>query len=88
MSTLHPGQRVRHWRELRGLKQEQLADLAKMDNARLCRIELGKTKVKAVELETLAAALGLSMPEFYGANDEQPDPAASSTAKPKRAKAS
>ncbi len=68
--TLQAGQRVKHWRELRGMSQLELADLAKMDNARLCRIENCKTKPKAEEIERLAEALRLSMPEFYGATDE------------------
>lgn len=41
-----------------------------MDPARLCRIENGKTKAKADEIERLARGLDLSMPEFYGAPDE------------------
>ena len=68
--TLHAGQRVKHWRELRGVSQFDLANRAKMDNARLCRIENGKTKPKAEEIERLAKALELTMPEFYGATDE------------------
>lgn len=68
--TLHAGQRVKHWRELRGISQLDLATTAKMDNARLCRIENGKTKARAEEIERLAKALDLSMPEFYGASDE------------------
>lgn len=67
--SLEPGQRVRHWRELRGVTQADLAAGAEMDNARLCRIENGKTEPRAEEIERLAAALGLSMPEFYGAID-------------------
>lgn len=67
---MHSGQRVRHWREIRNLTQAELAARAKMDNARLCRIEHGKTKAKAEEIERLANALDLTMPEFYGAIDE------------------
>lgn len=66
-----PGPRVRHWRELRDMTQSDLAKRAKIDNARLCRIENGKTQARADELERLAAALELSMPEFYGAVGEE-----------------
>ena len=52
------------------MHQSDLASAAKMDNARLCRIENGKTKPKAEEIERLAKALDLTMPEFYGATDE------------------
>lgn len=68
--TLHTGQRVRHWREIRNISQLELANRAKMDNARLCRIENGKTPAKAEEVERLAEALELTMPEFYGALGE------------------
>ena len=68
--SLPPGKRVRHWRELRGVQQQVLAEQAAIDVARLCRIELGKTEPKAGEIERLAAALELTMPEFYGAIDE------------------
>lgn len=64
--SLSAGQRVRHWRELKNVSQLDLAERAKMDNARLCRIENGKTKARAEEIERLAAALELSMAEFYG----------------------
>jgi transcriptional regulator with XRE-family HTH domain len=68
--SLPPGKRVRYWRVLRGIDQRDLAKDADIDAARLCRIELGKTEPKAGEIERLAAALDLSMPEFYGAIDE------------------
>lgn len=68
--SLPPGKRVRHWRELRDVQQQTLAEKADIDVARLCRIELGKTEPKAGEIERLAAALDLTMPEFYGAIDE------------------
>ena len=61
---------MRHWRELRGIPQTVLADQAEVEVTRLCRIELGKTEPKAEEIERLAAAMDLTMPEFYGALDE------------------
>lgn len=68
--SLTPGKRVRHWRELRGKRQQALAEEADIEVTRLCRIELGKTEPKAEEIERIAKALGMSMPEFYGATDE------------------
>ncbi len=65
--SLHPGQRVKHWRELRNVSQLELAARAKIGNSRLCRIEKGQAEARAAEIERLAAALDLSMPEFYGA---------------------
>lgn len=68
--AIHAGQRVRHWRELRGVSQQDLARDADIEPARLCRIELGKTQARVEEIERLARALTLTMPEFYGALDE------------------
>jgi len=51
------------------MPQQTLAEKAGINAARLCRIELGKTEPKAEEIERLAAALELTMPEFYGALD-------------------
>lgn len=64
--SLHAGLRVRHWRELKGVSQLDLAERVKMDPARLCRIENGRTRARADEIERLAKELDLSMPEFYG----------------------
>lgn len=66
MVSLPPGQRVKHWREIRGLSQVELAERAEMDNTKLCRIEKGETEARARDIEQLAAALDLTMPEFYG----------------------
>lgn len=68
--TLDPGKRVRYWRELKGVSQSDLAARAKMDKTKLSRIESGEQKVRAIELERLARELDLTMPEFYGAIDE------------------
>lgn len=64
--TLQAGQRVRHWRELKGVSQLELAHRAAMDNTKVCRIESGAIKARADDIETLAKALGLTMAEFYG----------------------
>lgn len=64
---LRPGERVKHWRELYGITQTELAERAKMDNSKLSRIESGEAKARAEDIERLAKALSLSMPEFYGA---------------------
>lgn len=64
--TLQSHQRVRHWRELKGVSQLELATRAKMDNSKLCRIESGEIQARAADIERLAKALNLTMPEFYG----------------------
>lgn len=68
--SLPAGKRVRYWREIRGVSQQDLAKRAHIEQTRLCRIELGKLDAKADEIERLAAELDLTMPEFYGALDE------------------
>lgn len=57
---------MRHWRDLRGVRQQDLASDANIEPARLCRIELGKAKARAEEIERIAKALKLTMAEFYG----------------------
>lgn len=47
------------------MSQTELADRAKMDKTKLCRIESGELVVRAVDLETLVKALGLTMVQFY-----------------------
>ena len=66
VAALDPGQRVRYWRELKGIAQQDLAARAKMVASKLCRIESGDTKARAADIERIAKALGLTMPEFYG----------------------
>ena len=68
--SLTPGKRVRHWRELRGVRQQDLAELAEIEVTRLCKIELGHLDPRAEEIERVAAALDMTMPEFYGATDK------------------
>jgi transcriptional regulator with XRE-family HTH domain len=63
---LTPGQRVRHWREAKKVAQSALAEKTKMEPSKLCRIESGEIEARATDIETLAGALGLTMPEFYG----------------------
>lgn len=41
-----------------------------MDNSKLSRIESGEIRARAEDIERLARALSLSMPEFYGAIEE------------------
>lgn len=67
--TLTAGNRVRYWRELKGVSQLELATRAKIDNSRLCRIEKG-ARSYSDEIERCVAGLGLTMPEFYGALGE------------------
>lgn len=64
--ALAPGERLRYWRELLGLTQAQLAARAEVDETKVSKIENGKQQLRAAEAEVFAAALGLTMGEFYG----------------------
>lgn len=67
---LSPGKRVRNWRELRGLTQTDLAERCGWEKTKICKIELGEQEPRATEIEAIAKALDLTMPEFYGAEDK------------------
>lgn len=41
-----------------------------MPQSKISRIEAGETTLTAEDLEEIAKALGLTVPEFYGALDE------------------
>lgn len=68
--SIHAGLRVRHWRELKGITQLDLAKRAKIAQTRLNKIERGKLPARVDEIERIADELDLTMPEFYGAIGE------------------
>ena len=59
-------ERVRHWRELRGLSQDELGSKCGMPQYKISRIETGAIDAHADDIEAIATGLGLSMAEFYG----------------------
>ena len=64
-------ERVKHWRELRGLSQEELGERCGMTQYKISRIETGATEASADDIEAIATkGLDLSMPEFYGAEEK------------------
>jgi transcriptional regulator with XRE-family HTH domain len=71
VNKLLPGERVAHWRRIRGLSQGALADRIGMTRSSLCRKEKGKQGLAAEEIEQIVQALEISMGEFYG-EDAQP----------------
>lgn len=66
------GERVRRYRRIRRLTQEQLADAAEVDRRYLGRIETGEVEQPGVEVvERLARALNVAVrqladPRWYG----------------------
>lgn len=74
---MSPGERAAQWRRLLGHLQKDVAKRAHMDISTLCRIEKGNQGVSADQIEAIAGALGLTMPQFYGELRPLPRKAAS-----------
>lgn len=54
------GERVRHYRKLRNLSQEKLAELANLHRTYIAQIEAGKRNVALNNIAKIAEALGVS----------------------------
>lgn len=63
--TAETPDRVRYWRERKGLSQEALGDLCGWPQYKVSRIETGATTVSTEDVELLVDKLGLTMAEFY-----------------------
>ena len=62
--TVRFGKRLREVREEAGISQERLADLAKLHRTYVSSVERGKNNISLVNIERLAAALGVTMGEL------------------------
>jgi transcriptional regulator with XRE-family HTH domain len=58
------GERLRAVRQQRGISQEKLAELAGLHRTYVSSIERGERNVSLVNIERLAAALGVAMGEL------------------------
>ena len=58
------GTRLRSIRQERGISQEKLAELADLHRTYVSSIERGERNVSLVNIERLAAALGVTMAEL------------------------
>lgn len=58
------GKRLREVRTEVGVSQEKLADLAKLHRTYVSSVERGKNNISLVNIERLAAALGVPMGEL------------------------
>lgn len=56
---------LRQWRERRGLSLHKLAEKAGVSYVTIVRIEQGRMSPTVALLEKLAAALGISVREFF-----------------------
>lgn len=63
------GARVRMLRQARGLSQEKLAELAGLHRTYISSVELGKRNVSLLNIQALANALGVSVEEFFKADE-------------------
>lgn len=82
VNNIDVGERVRFWRKLKGIAQKDLAAKASINATRLCKIEKGKLDALGKEIEAIAAAMELTMPEFYGATASSSETAITSSAEP------
>lgn len=66
MAQLTARERLRYWRQLRGLSQTEFAYLADTSVGSISRKESGKQGISAEEIERFARVLGLTPAQFYG----------------------
>jgi transcriptional regulator with XRE-family HTH domain len=67
------GERLREVRQRRAISQEKLAELAGLHRTYVSSIERGERNVSLVNIERLAAALGVRMAELMPDQMEQPE---------------
>src|SRR4051812_38471222 len=68
------GARVRHLRNGRGWSQEELADRAGLHRTYIGSIERGEQNLSLVNIEKLAATLGVSLAAPFAPFDDKPNP--------------
>ncbi len=64
------GSQIRKYRKLRGLTQEQLAELAELDTKHITRLESGKHIPNAKTLKKLADALNVAFADLEPSSNE------------------
>ena len=60
------GKRVRHYREVRGWQQEDLALRIGKTKSNVSRIETGKQNVSVADIATIASALEIRVADLFG----------------------
>ena len=60
------GQRLRHWREIKGLSIRELARSSGIHKSSLHRIECDAQEAREADVQKLIKALDLSVSTFYG----------------------
>ena len=59
------GKRIRELRNKLGVSQEELAAMVELDRTYITSVESGKRNISIVNIEKLAAALNVSLAEFF-----------------------
>jgi transcriptional regulator with XRE-family HTH domain len=67
------GQRVRAAREMRGMRQERLAELLDLSFQQIQKYEAGKNRISASRLHVIAAILSVPIEFFYKGVGEDPE---------------
>jgi transcriptional regulator with XRE-family HTH domain len=62
---------LREAREAAGLTQVQLAERLGQSQSFVSKVERGETRLDVIQLRTLLAALGATLPEFVGRLEER-----------------
>lgn len=55
------GNNIRKWRNLKGIKQEMLADDLEISKVSISKIETGKTDIPLLRLYQIASSLGIQV---------------------------
>ena len=63
------GQRIKELRELSNMSQKDLSYAADLDRSYIASIENGQRNVSIVNIEKIAAALNVTLKEFFNDNE-------------------
>jgi len=65
MIEQYVGERIKEFRKLKGITQEQLALKAELDRTYIASVEAGKRNISIVNLEKIVNALEISLAMFF-----------------------
>ena len=74
MPIIDTGERIREIRKMRGLKQEELAELASLNRVTVAKYESGRVEPGAQALARIADALEVSTDVLLGRSEMKPAP--------------
>lgn len=59
------GKRIKELRNVLGISQEELANIAELDRTYITSVECGKRNISIVNIEKLTRALNVSLSDFF-----------------------